>query len=94
MLRDSPDEEWQCFDVYQGQYPSVDELDTFDAVVITGSKCSTLRLPRPPTVAPPVVCKHAGHQIPAGFQCFRSSQCFRDGNVSTVYADPAAYAAH
>jgi len=47
MLRDSPDEEWQCFDVYQGQYPSLDELDTFDAVVITGSKCSPPRPPRP-----------------------------------------------
>ena len=40
MLRDSPDEEWKCFDVYQEQYPTLEELDTFDAVVITGSKCA------------------------------------------------------
>ena len=39
MLRDSPEEEWKCFDVYREEYPSVEELGDFDAVVITGSKC-------------------------------------------------------
>ena len=38
MLRDSPDEEWKCFDVYRDDFPSLEELDTFDAVVMTGSK--------------------------------------------------------
>ena len=44
MLRDSPDEEWKCFDVYKEQYPTLEELESFDAVVITGSKCSPVSM--------------------------------------------------